>query len=86
MSSTILYKGTLQYDTWEYTYYLYLEKLIDILCIHFPERIEEFNKIEFKMYFFKYIFEKSSKKLSDTDKKENYINFLIDKNGHRRIF
>lgn len=85
MSYTSLLNRPLSYDTWEYTYYLYLQKLIDILCIHFPDRSEEFNNIDFKLKFFKYMYIKSSKKISDTDKDDYYINFLIEKNGYRRF-
>ena len=76
-----IYDRPLSYDTWEYTYYLYLRNIVNIFSKHFPEDKEYFESINFKVMLFKYLYEKSSKKISDTDKADDYINFLIEKNG-----
>jgi len=81
MSYKSVYDRPIPYDTWEYTYYFHLRNLIGIFTKHFPEDEEYFKSIHFKTYFFKYIYKMSSKKISDTDKDNEYINFLIEKNG-----
>jgi len=76
-----IYDRPISYDTWEYTYYLYLRNITNTFSKYFPEDREYFENVNFQKLLFKLLYKRSSKKICDTDKDEEYINFFIQKNG-----